>query len=58
MITIPIYERVSNKWLKKLLYERERIIREYRGRYDNGDVIFIRQLRLEKLESIINKYGE
>jgi hypothetical protein len=57
MIIIPIYERVENIWLKKLLYERERMIRKYRGKYTEENILIERHKRLDKLDRLIKIYG-
>jgi len=55
---VSVYERVENIWLKKLLYERERIIMKYRGKYLEEDILNSIQKRYEKIERLIKIYGE
>ncbi len=55
---ISVYERVQNIWLKKLLYERERIIMKYRGEYLEEDILNTIQKRYEKIDRLIKIYGE
>jgi hypothetical protein len=55
---IAAYERVQNIWLKKLLYERERIIMKYRGKYLEEDILNSIQKRYEKIERLIKIYCE
>jgi hypothetical protein len=55
---IAAYERVQNIWLKKLLYEREKIIMKYRGKYLEEDILNSIQKRYEKIERLIEIYGK
>jgi hypothetical protein len=56
---VSVYERVQNIWLRKLLYERERIIMTYRGKYLEEDISnSIQKKRYEKIERLIKIYGE
>ncbi len=55
---IAIYERTQNIWLRKLLHERERIIMKYRGKYLEEGVLNSIQKRYEKIEGLIEIYGE
>lgn len=55
---ITTYERVQSIWLKKLLYERERMIMMYRGRYAEGNILNKRKLRLERINELIMLYGD
>jgi hypothetical protein len=55
---IATYERVQNIKLRKLLYERERIIMKYRGKYLEEDILNSIQKRYEKIERLIKIYGE
>jgi hypothetical protein len=57
-VMITAYERVQNIWLRKLLYERERIIMKYRGKYLEEDILNSIQKRYEKIERLIKIYGE
>jgi hypothetical protein len=58
MMIIPIYERVQNIWLRKILYEREYMVRKYWGKWASEDVLNERKKRFEKLNRIIKQYGE
>lgn len=55
---IAAYERVQNIWLKKLLYERERMIMTYRGKYAEENILNERRIRLERIERLIKLYGD
>lgn len=54
---IEAYERVKSIWLKKLLYERERMIMTYRGKHAEEIILERRRIRLERIERLINLYG-
>lgn len=55
---IEIYENVQNIWLKKLLYERERMIMTYRGKHAEESILERRRIRLERIERLIKLYGD
>lgn len=55
---IKSYERVQNIWLKKLLYERDRIIMTYRGKYFEENILNEVRIRLERIERLIKIYSE
>ena len=55
---ITTYERVQSIWLKNLLYSRHRMIVMYRGQYAEENILNERRIRLERIERLINTYGE
>ncbi len=58
MKKITIYERVQNSWLRKLLYERHRMVMKYTGKYAEENILNERRIRLERIERLIKIYGE